>query len=118
MNYASSVTLQTGSAARESLGRGFSKAPAQESRLYSTRRHRFGDYERSRRKCTNAATPEPISATTVTKMSGQTTEGPPEVGSGLVVAVAPELAVGLAVALAVEDVVAVFRTVCPPEVKT
>jgi hypothetical protein len=51
-------------------------------------------------------------------VSGQTSEGPPEVGSGLAVAVALELAVGLAVALAVEEVAAVLRTVCPSEVKT
>ena len=46
-------------------------------------------------------------------MSAQTTEGPPEVGSGLAAAVALGLAVGLAVALAVGETVAVLRSVCP-----
>ena len=51
-------------------------------------------------------------------MSGQRSEGPPEVGSGLALAVALGLAIGLAVAAAVDEAVAVLRTVCPSEVKT
>jgi hypothetical protein len=58
-----------------------------------------------RRKSAKVATLEPISARAATKASGPTSEGSPEVGSGLTVAVA----LGLGVAVAV-GVVAVLRT--------
>jgi hypothetical protein len=90
------------------------EAPAQESRLHLTHQHRFGAYERPRRRSTNVATPEPTSARVATKLSTQTSGVPPEEGRGLALAVALELAL----VLALRESDAVLRTVCPSEVKT
>ena len=77
-------------------------------------RHSSSAYDTPRRKIANIATLETPSTRAATKASGPTSEGPPEVGSGLTVAGA----LGLAVAVAVGEVVAVLRTVFPSEVKT
>ena len=89
-------------------------APAQECGLHLTHQHRFGAYERPRRRSTNVATPEPTSTSAATTLSTQMSGVPPEEGRGLALAVALELAL----VLALRESDAVLRTVCPSEVKT
>ena len=88
-------------------------SPGPESGLHPTRRNTASVYDKPRRNSPKAATPEPTS-TEATTTSDHASEGPPELGSGLTVAVA----LALAVALAVGETVAVLRTVVRSEVKT
>src|SRR5829696_8474606 len=67
------------------------------SRPHPSPRHRSSAYDKARCKSAKAATLEPTSARAATKASGPTSEGSPEVGSGLTVAVALGLGVGVAV---------------------
>jgi hypothetical protein len=64
-------------------------------------------YETLRRRRPSAPTPEAISATLATKVSGRTSGEPPLFGSAVAVAVAVGLAVAVAMGLAVAVAVAV-----------
>ena len=62
------------------------------SRPHPSPRHKSSAYDKARRRSAKAATLEPTSVRAATKASGPTSEGPPEVGSGLSVAGALGLA--------------------------